>query len=349
MAPSSYIAIIDACFGCVLLLVFLPIVVFLARTRRHRLNDMLAYFDEVSVRFYYDQFFPSQPQNQRTKADFDNGMKARYSWGFYAPPLAVLLMLTLVLSWGSASTLQRWFSLSDPKGTAFPGLGISALAGAILWIVADELDRLRRRDFTTTDVYNYSFRLLISIPFSWALARILTESAGLPVAFFIGAFPTSTLFQIARRIGAKQLNLADDPDTGALELEKLPSINKKNAERFQDEGINTVSQLAYCDPIDLTFRTNFDFNYVVDCVSQALLAIYFPTQGAILCSYSLRGSQETGTFVAQLRGQTGDQQQGLEVLNSLAAALNLPAAALKLTFEQVADDPYNKFLQQVWH
>ena len=51
-----------------------------------------------------------------------------------------------------------------------------------------------------------------------------------------------------------------------------PQMSK---ERYKDEGITTICGLAYADPIDLTIRTNFDFNYVVDCVSQALMWIYF--------------------------------------------------------------------------
>jgi hypothetical protein len=232
---------------------------------------------------------------------------------------------------------------------SFSGLGMSALAGAATWIISDELDRLRRRDFTTTDVYKYVFRLLFALPFAWALARLLAETAGLPVAFFLGGFPTTTLFQIARRFGAKQLGLADDPATGALELESLKIINKANAERFQDEGIQTISQLAYCDPIEMTFRTNFDFNYVVDCVSQALLWIYLPNRGDTLFPYSLRGAQEASFLIASLRGDRAGSDKAAITLRAVATLIGVPPETLQLTLEQVEADPYTKFLRTVWH
>jgi hypothetical protein len=170
------------------------------------------------------------------------------------------------------------------------------------------------------------------------------------VAFFVGAFPTTTFFQIARRFAAKQLSLGDDPVAGALELESLQCVNKANAERFQDEGINTIAQLAYCDPIDLTLRTNFDFNYVVDCVSQALLWIYLPNKGETLVGYSLRGAQEAGSLVAAVKGFVpGEQARAITVLNAAAVALKLPSDALQLTLETVAEEPYTQFLQRVWH
>ena len=93
----------------------------------------------------------------------------------------------------------------------------------------------------------------------------------IPIAFFLGAFPTTTLFTLARRFVSQTLKLGDDKESGDLELEKLQSVVKPNAERFKAEDISTITAMAYADPIDLTIRTNFDLNYVVDCMSQALM------------------------------------------------------------------------------
>ena len=117
----------------------------------------------------------------------------------------------------------------------------------------------------------------------------------------LGAFPTGTLFTIARRLASTQLGVADDPQGQGLELEQLQSISKTNAERFYDEGIATIVQLAYTDPIDLTIRTNFDFTYVVDCFSQALLWIYFTDKSKGLAMYSLRGAQEVSSLMNSLQ------------------------------------------------
>jgi len=35
-----------------------------------------------------------------------------------------------------------------------------------------------------------------------------------------------------------------------------------------------MPQLAYYDPVKLTMQTNIDYDYIVDCVSQALLFVY---------------------------------------------------------------------------
>ena len=90
----------------------------------------------------------------------------------------------------------------------------------------------------------------------------------------------------------------------------MQSIGKSNAERFKDEGVTTISGLAYADPIDLTIRTNFDFNYVVDCVSQALMWIYFGKKKdyAKLFPLSLRGAQEVAAVMDWL---DADLQSGV--------------------------------------
>lgn len=220
-----------------------------------------------------------------------------YGRQLYVAPLIGLALLSTIASAWSIVTLWRC-STGVYSMESVRGLIATSLAGAFVWIISDEIDRLRRRDFTSSDLYYYLFRLLLCVPFGWSLTRFKNDlTTGIPIAFFLGAFPTRTLFTAARRIAAEWLKLGENPDSGALELEKLPTIAKDNAERFKDEGITTISQLAYSDPVDLTIRTNFDFNYVIDCVSQALLWIYIPQVDA-LNLLSIRGAQEVAALVS---------------------------------------------------
>jgi hypothetical protein len=176
----------------------------------------------------------------------------------------------------------------------------------------------------------------------------------------LGSFPTGTLFTIARRLASSKLGVADDPQTQGLELEQLQSISKTNAERFYDEGIATIVQLAYGDPIDLTIRTNFEFTYVVDCVSQALLWIYFTDKTKSLAMYSLRGAQEASSLMSSLRPDPPpageelssearqEQAQAQATLEAVAAALGTTVPAITDTMLQVSEDPYTEFLCRVW-
>jgi hypothetical protein len=187
----------------------------------------------------------------------------------------------------------------------------------------------------------------------------LEKNVGIPVAFFVGAFPTQTLFRIARRVVVQKLALGDQQSETALELEQLQSVSKSVAETFQDEGIDTISGLAWADPVDLTIRTNLDFNYVLDCMSQALLWVYFENKTRELFRYSLRGAQEVCGLVKSLQGVavpyddgqalSPDQATAKATLRNISDVLGVSDAALMTTLRQVADDPYTGFIYKVWH
>jgi hypothetical protein len=172
----------------------------------------------------------------------------------------------------------------------------------------------------------------------------------IPLAFFLGAFPTTTLFKIARRFTAQTLKLGENQASGTLELEKLQSVGKSNAERFQDEGISTIVALAYTDPVDLTIRTNFDFSYVVDCVSQALAWMYFQDDCAKLIELSMRGAQEITAVVDWSTDGTDavKQDYAKQAILDAAVKLNMSEKALRTTFAQIIEDPYTEFLVKVW-
>ena len=296
--------------------------------------------------------FPSEIQDkyfQQFKREFNRW----YGRRDYIAPVIMLGILTICSAWWASNVLHNWaFGAVQGRERL---LVVSSLAGAFVWVVADELDRLRGRDFTSSDVYYYVFRILLAIPFAWALSKITLaggngsfgQAAATPIAFFLGAFPTSTLFKIARRFVSQTLKLGDDQDTGSLELEKLQSIVESNAERFQDEDVNTITGLAYADPIDLTIRTNYDFNYVIDCVSQALMWIYFGENGKKLFPLSLRGAQEIACAIGWL-SIAAKAVEATQVINDGAAAMGQSALSFRATLDQIAEDPYTQFLVDIW-
>jgi hypothetical protein len=354
-----------------LLLVVYPIARYLAKPWTFRRDTLTGQLSGSPMKLYYQQFrggelIPNvssgkKPVEQKpvgdsalSVSDYEQAFVAQfdkwYGRHYYIAPVCGLAVLTAICAWWGTVNLWLWISgLRDIE--SLYGLAGAAIAGAIVWIISDEIDRLRRRDFTTSDVYYYIFRLLLAVPFAWALTRVeITLQLGIPIAFFLGAFPTSTLFTAARRIVNQRLKLGDDPSSGNLELEKLKTVGKESAERFKDEGISTVSQLAYADPVDLTIRTNFDFNYITDCISQALLWIYFGDQAEALAIYSLRGAFEANSLVQDLNSGSARAKQTIADVVALLAANNIQISgdALQTTLEQIADDPYTLFLVDIW-
>ena len=345
---------------CTVLLVLYPIARYLIKPwafRRDRLFGLLA---GMAIVEYYKQFRPSSIIANKKAGDpalsdeeylraFETDFNSWYGRRYYFVPICGLALLSFVSAWWVVLTARQWV-MGAQMVESTHGLVAAAIGGAFVWIISDELDRLRRRDFTSSDVYYYIFRILLAVPFGWALTRSqdLTFRVGIPLAFFLGAFPTTTLFTAARRIAGRWLQLGENP-SGCLELETLQSVGKDNAERFKDEGITTIVQLAYTDPVDLTIRTNFDFNYVVDCVSQALLWIYIK-QSPELNTLSLRGAQEVAVLVESLDGPLDSESRihAEATVTDVAAMLNISEQSLLTTLNQIALDPCTQFLLHVW-
>jgi hypothetical protein len=363
------------------LLALWPILIFLFKQWGFRKERILGALEGDAVVLYYKQFKPgakvlkdselpleadknghyNSVLRDKCMAAFRNDFVHWYGRRYYVIPVLALAGLAGVSAWWAQTMLRVWAANGIGPGVTLRALAASALGGAFVWVISDEIDRLRRRDFSSSDMYYYVFRILLAIPFAWAIAavsadgKVLGLAASIPLAFFLGAFPTQTLFTIARRIGAQQLKLGDSQvDSGSLELETLQSVGKSSAERFKDEGVATITSLAYSDPIDLTIRTNFDFNYVVDCVSQALAWIYFQKDCEKLYEFSLRGAQEIISVTRSADGTDGVndlavQNRSVQTIKDAATKMGLSLDAFRSTLDQIADDPYARFLYNVWH
>ena len=81
--------------------------------------------------------------------------------------------------WAVVRTAQSLNAVS-PYPLALNPVALSALLGGILWVISDELDRIRKRDLAPMDVYGWIFRLLVAIPFGFAFAAIMKDDVGIP-------------------------------------------------------------------------------------------------------------------------------------------------------------------------
>jgi hypothetical protein len=360
MSQQGYAILIDLTCAIGWLMVVLPALLYLRRSWNSRRDALFQVMTDGALEQYYRQFSPARniPSGQRVST-FRRDFGRQYGRRWYVSPLLLLGVLFGFGAWGTAGTLKVWTGVASANDTfAVPSVALSAFLGGVAWVVNDQLDRLRTRDFTSHDVYNCVFRLLLAVPLGYGLGAFCAAPLQVPVAFLLGAFPTSTLFTIARRLGTQKLGLGDasevrqlgDNDTvRATELEKLQNIGKANAERFNDEGISTIAELAWADPIDLTIRTNRPFNYVVDCISQALLWIYVEDKATKLYVLSLRGAQEVNFLVRGLNSDKPiEREEAFATLTTAAALLGVGEKELLFTLRQVVEDPYTKFLVEIW-
>jgi len=334
-------------------MVWLPCVLHLSVAWRRGNQRLFLVFRTNEIKSYYDQFLPTQDisgdKPDELKRRFEEHFAPRYGRRRYILPLLLLVLVAATGAWGTAKTLQSWQAVASGQ-FRFPAIAVSAFLGAFTWVVYDQFGRLRNGDLTFHDVYGCVFRFLIALPFGFSLSKWVTPEFGVPVAFLLGTFPTGTLFKIGRRLAVQKFGLGNDGAEYSNELEKLQCVSKSSAERFMDEGTNTIAELAWSDPVDLTLRTNQEFDYVIDCASQALVWVYFTDKTKDLYKLSLRTAHEVTSLIYTLESSDSDKRtQAQAALAEAAKILGMEATALQHTLRQIEEDPFTRFLVAVWH
>jgi hypothetical protein len=305
-----------------------------------------------AIDLYFHQFYPNEHVDKsRVREAFETNFDKRFGRHHFTFPALFLVAVAGLATFMLSASVAVWLGILPQEAGTIPAVAAAALAGAYMWVLDDLITRNRRLDLAPANLSWGAFRFVTAVPFGYAFQYIFTQSLAVPVAFLIGSFPTRTLRRIAGRLAARQLNVGELGEQGVSELERLQGVNTSNAEAFADEGVTTILQLAYSDPIDLTIRTSLGFSYVVDCASQALAWIYFEDELKTLRKHSLRGAQEIASFISELDDPDDRKAQARAkaALEQIAHDLQKKPESLERTFREIAEDPYTQFLWNAWH
>lgn len=248
-----------------------------------------------------------------------------------------------------------WIATGFQKSVEIPLVAVGALSGAYVWVLSDALARWRRRDMRPVDSWWHSLRFVMAIPLGYSFAAMANPDFGFAAAFFLGMFPTKTLFTVSRRFASRQLSLGAEDDHAESQLQKLEGVDNPVAQRLADEGITTIAQLAWFDPVDLIMRCpSYSFSYVIDLVSQALAWMYFEDKLTVLTPFGIRGAQEVAVLMDELDGVYEEDSPKAAALakNAIAlsaAKLEMDPDVVKRTLREIAEDPFTRFIGKIWH
>jgi hypothetical protein len=330
------------------ILILTPAIVFLGSGWHVRRRDIIEGFTDEAIQSYFSTFHPQVTLEKGVfREQFNKYYRSQFGRSRFILPLLLFTCLVgLALCWSALSMpdLLQFGKVSDGE---FPTLAIIAVMGAYMWILFDEITKCYSNDLSPGDIYWWCFRLAIAVPMGYSIRGILKDDVAMPVAFLLGAFPTAQLMSIARRIATRKLGFADSENRDVSELQSLQGIDVPKAEQFAAEGITTILQLAYCDPIRLTIRTGLSYSYVVDCTCQALLWIYTEKDTVILRKSGLRSAYEVLDLWLNLE-EPDEKERSEEVIRDTAQALSRPETSLRNVLKQVALDPYSLFLYLSW-
>lgn len=333
----------------------IPVLHFLAFGWETRRQQIVSRFSDASIENYKAVCCPKSEFT--TWEEFARDYDLRYGRHLFLFPVMLFIAAVIFLSHvGVSLGIEKGV---DVKSTDKLQILIFSLAGGYLWIVNDLIIRARQTDMVTSDINRAVLRLFIAVPLGYAISApiaaategTVTQTTAAALAFFVGAFPTETILKFMRRTAGTALKLDADAGGGNVRaLTTIDGISVPIAERFIDEGVNTIPQLAYVDPVRFTIRTGMDFSFILDCAGQALVAMYFAEADmAKVRKFGLRTNLEVFDLDAALSSNDpAINGPAMATLNAFAADLGMVPDTARFIIDQIAHDPYTAFVSKIW-
>jgi hypothetical protein len=333
----------------------------------------------VQAKMLYLKTFGFTDVTDPTSA-FDEMYDFRYGRYRLTAPLILLILITFPLMFLETSSGWGALIVANSHGTpsvallaspfppvfAVPNIALAAIAGAYAWVVASLFDGATRYNLPPQVVLGASLRLAIAIPLGYSIQSIAAPGIAPFFAFALGAFPLAEVQILLKHIATNKLGLETSADHQKDQVSALDGIDQPTADRLEEGDVLTIAQMAYCDPVQLSMRTNLSFNSIVDAQSQALAWIYVGDNLPQLAKIGFRGAIEIAHFYGGLSTESdlnGPANKLLQIASDRTGvppdkcpaqtpALTrtpIPADGLRNAFREIAGDPYTCFLSEVWN
>jgi len=220
---------------------------------------------------------------------------------YYGPITYVLpiVMNVAVISLGvMVGMIRVGVPFALPPGTATlvssAPLTLSlGFAGAYLLSLYDTLRRARSSDLSVYSLHFTWVHMVLASILAPLVSKAFTTGVAEVVAFGVGAFPLKDTFDYLKSMTRKKLDLTADPEeVKQLPLGLVQGLDRLAVERLEEEGITSLVDLAYFDPVKLLLKTNKPWAWVIDVIDQALLINYTGAKIEPLRLIGIRGSIE---------------------------------------------------------
>jgi hypothetical protein len=323
------------------LLAFLPLamaILFRSAVVPRRKDELMGLLQSAERR---DQSNYVQKGEDQVKKDFDSQYSSRLM--FPASLVSVLYAIgfslgILVLMKDYNASCPVWFCgslncisyehLRDP---------IAALIGAYVF----NLGVLVRRGFVadlTKNVYWSSvnrliFSVGIAIAISWAPDS--AKAWGLFLSFSVAFVPNIFLTWI-KKTARGQLSVSDSP-VQELDIQLVQGIDVWKEERLEEEGIESVQNLATADALSLAVKTHYPLRTILDWIDQAILIQRYPTK--------LKQLQDSGLAMSAIELCRIESDQQGALIQAIAEKLQVDPQILEYSIQAMYEDAA---IQNIW-
>ena len=299
--------LITLLYWCIATLPALPFVIIYLAYRRILRIKLLTIQQVMRSREVWESYLNSFPlttvltdiQAKKSNTEKSDAIVAAlfelyYQWESYAFGIALNVLIAIIVT---ASILSRQ---QLPLGLA-PGLSLLAakilptvsfgFAGAYLWTLYDLIGRYRAIDLTPSAFQFSWLRLVVVCIVAPLIAAGAADGLRNAVAFGVGALPLPVIAQYFNDL-LKRTNIVTStnrPPAQAPTLQYLQGMTDDIIERMAEEKVNSAQALAYSDPIRLFFKTDNEWNVILDMIDQAFLFLYIGERLASIAPMGIRG------------------------------------------------------------
>jgi hypothetical protein len=323
------------------LLAFLPLIMAIVfrgavvPRRRDDLIDLLKSAERPSRSDYL------QKGEKQVREDFES----QYSLRLMFPATIVSALYLIGFSLGISVLMQDynksctdWFcgalkcisceNLRDP---------IAALLGAYVFNLGILVRRAFVADVTKSIYWSSINRLIFSvgaaIAISWS--PVHTKAWGLFLSFGIAFVPRVILTWI-RKSARSLLSLSGSP-IEELDIQLVQGIDVWKEERLEEEGIESVQNLATADALSLAVKTHFPLRTILDWIDQAILIQRYPTR--------LKQWQDSGLAMSAVELCRIEPEKQGDLIKVIADKLELDPQILEYSIQAMYEDAA---IQNVW-
>jgi hypothetical protein len=288
---------------------------------------------------------------ERRNVEFQNTFRAYYNWYSYALGLAFIAIVAVGFAVAALAKLGLTFyplpaGVQNHLAETAPRV-LAAAAGAYLFGAYDAVRRYRTVDLYPSVLHYLWVRMLVAAFVGYVVGAPFKEPADVLAAFAVGVFPLGDLWAWLRTrvdIGARR-----EPQEGPT-LRLVQGLESEESRtRLYDEGISSLQHLAYADPVGLLFRTNLEWNVILDLIDQAILVLYVGESVDKLRPPALRSAVEFATIDNRLHG--GDPEEAAlarEIVTTTAQRLGMTESEVRNIAFQLNNDPVVEFIWDHW-
>jgi hypothetical protein len=224
---------------------------------------------------------------------------------------------------------------------------VAGLAGAYIWGVYETLRRYWSAELSSISLHFIWVRLMLFAVFGPVVEAVVKAEFAVLVAFAAAFLPLEVLVGFFGSQARQRLNI----EAGQGEkptLEKLQGCTRAVIDRLSDEGIDSVSRLAYADPVRLLLRTNFEWKVILDMVDQAALYIYIGDKIDQLRPLGIRSGMELTDTFDLIESDDLTPEEGRVLLSSIAQKLGMDELATRNLMFAIEGDAHFQFVRELW-